>query len=97
MIIISTIFLYKSHMGTHLTHHQADTSDSDNCTSVGFNLLQYYKKSHISMMAHVFQKPHTVFVGIFLITTLQTDMLASTFSITVNVINPLVPEFSFKF
>jgi hypothetical protein len=32
-------FLYKSHMGTHLAHHQTDTSDSDTCISVGFNLL----------------------------------------------------------
>ena len=41
------------------------------------------------MMTRVLQKPHTVFVELFLITTLQTDVLQTTFSTKVNIIKNL--------
>jgi len=66
----------------------ADTSDSDKCISVSFNLFQSYEKSHISMMAHLPEATHC-FCRNFLITTLQTDVLQSTFSTKVNVIKNL--------
>lgn len=58
MIIISTLFLYRSRMGI-----RADTSDSDTCISVSFNLFQSYKKSHISMMTRPPTATHTVLLN----------------------------------